>query len=232
MTVIKQKHLSMYPLKCILLLCCGLCLPLLSFAQKNWELKKNEDGIKVFWRASADSDVKELKIKTEIEASLNTVVAVMSDTESYTDWVYAVTEARTLREIARHESVYYNVIDFPWPMDDRDIILHTRTTQDPVTKVVVSRSSAAPSEMPEDDSMVRVRHAEITWIITPLSPGRVSVDYRLITDPGGSIPAFLINIASDYGPFKTMQAFKERVKLPQYRAANVEGIENMQLADN
>lgn len=116
-------------------------------------------------------------------------------------------------------------------MDDRDLVMRTNVIQDPVTKIITSKSTAAPDKVPYDDDMVRVEMTKTEWIVTPLGNNKARIDYRLISDPGGSIPSFLINIASDFGPYKTMAAFRKRVKLPEYREVNIEGIEELQLVE-
>ena len=201
-------------------------LPALTFAQNEWELKKDSDGISVWWRATEGTDIKELKIQLEVNASLNTIAAVMSDVPKYEEWVYS-TEKSVVVEQEGNDLIYYNIMDFPWPMDDRDLVMWTDLKQDTLTKVITSNSSAVPEKVPYDDDLVRVEMTETCWTVTPLGDNRAKINYTLISDPGGSIPAFLTNIAADYGPYKTMKAFRKRVQSSEYQDAKVEGIEEL-----
>ena len=205
-------------------------LPTFLFAQEDWELKKDSKGISVWWRATEGTDIKEIKIQLEVEASLNTIVSVMTDVPAYEEWVYATDKSMVIEDESE-DVIYYNIMDFPWPMDDRDLVMRTNVIQDPDTKIITSKSIAAPEKVPYDDDMVRVEMTETEWIVTPLGNNKARIDYRLISDPGGSIPAFLTNIAADYGPYKTMAAFRERVKRPEYSEVNIEGIEELQLVE-
>ena len=53
------------------------------------------------------------------------------------------TEVHTLRRVNDHECYYYSRLDFPWPVNDRDVIMHSRLEQDPVTKAITAVSEAA-----------------------------------------------------------------------------------------
>ncbi len=208
-----------------------LLLPIFLFSQANWELKKDEDGIQVFWREAADSDIKEIKIVFDVDASLNSIAALMSDVDNYTTWVYATSHADLTKDLGNNTMIYYNIVDFPWPLDDRDLYLHTTLTQNSQTKILTSLSYAMPDYRDDTEEMVRIKKADIVWTVTPLSTQKAKIEYSLLTDPGGSLPAFLINIASDYGPFKTMQIFREQLALPRYRDALYPNIEELQLTE-
>jgi hypothetical protein len=57
------------------------------------------------------------------------------------------------------------------------------------------------------------------WTITPLKDGSLSLEYQLLVDPGGSVPAWLVNLAVVDGPFETMSALREKVKEKKYQEA-------------
>ncbi|MEO0446375.1 MAG: hypothetical protein AAF191_09910, partial [Verrucomicrobiota bacterium] len=44
-----------------------------------WQKKKDVAGIQVFFRESATSNIKELKIQLEVDATLNQLMAVLKD---------------------------------------------------------------------------------------------------------------------------------------------------------
>jgi ribosome-associated toxin RatA of RatAB toxin-antitoxin module len=188
---------------------------------QDWELMKQDDGIDVFYRDAADSPIKELKINLTTDASLSTVMAVLYDIENYKDWVYSCEESRLVKRINETEIYYYNEIDFPWPLSNRDMIAHSSIEQDPHTKVVRTQSLSAHNMEPEKDGLVRMTVLQINWTITPVGPKKTEIEYYLKSDPAGNIPAWVINFALDHGPTKTMKAFREQLKLEEYRNQKV-----------
>jgi hypothetical protein len=73
--------------------------------------------------------------------------------------------------------------------------------------------------LPVEESIVRVKYSKVSWIVTPLNDSRFKAEYRLQMDPGGSIPAWLLNLFISKGPFESFTKLKEEIKRPQYRDA-------------
>ena len=63
-------------------------------AQKDWQLKKNTNGIKVYYRAAANSDINELKIVTTMDVSIDAAEALLTDAKQHPNWIYSCTETQ------------------------------------------------------------------------------------------------------------------------------------------
>ncbi|MEZ4952974.1 MAG: START domain-containing protein [Saprospiraceae bacterium] len=186
-----------------------------------WELKREKGGIKVYLRESANSDIKELKFETELEASLSSIAAILTDVTGFDDWVYASVTSETVRKVSDTEVIYYTEMDFPWPMSNRDLVLRSRFWQDPHTLAFHSQTYSVHDEMPEKDGIIRMKKADIHWIFTPIGNGKLKLNYFLSSDPGGSIPAWMVNLAADQGPLLTMVKFKEAIEKEKYKNAKL-----------
>ncbi len=182
-----------------------------------WELKRDKGGIKVYVREKPDSKIKELKFTTRVEASLHTIAAVLTHVEGFDDWVYASVESRTIKKISDTEVYYYTEIDFPWPFDNRDLVLYSKFWQDPKTLAIHSHTTSHHWMEAEKADLVRIKKAELHWTFTPVGNGIVRVDYYLNSDPGGNIPAWMVNLAADQGPLQTMVKFKEMLEQEKYK---------------
>jgi hypothetical protein len=80
-------------------------------------------------------------------------------------------------------------------------------------------SVGLPDYKPEVEDIVRIRAFESSWEITPNNDGTVYIDYTAKTDPGGNIPAWIINLGIATGPVKTMEKLAEVVQDPKYQQA-------------
>jgi len=200
-----------------------LVMPALLFSQDNdgWTLKRDKGGIRVYMKEVPGSDLKKLKFQAEIEASLNAVAAILTSVESFDDWVYASLKSETINKISDTEVNYYTEIDFPWPMSNRDLVLHSVLWQDPKTLAIHSQTSAVDGLKPEIDGIVRMTKTDLHWIFTPIGNGKLRIDYYLDADPGGRIPAWMVNLAADQGPLQTMLKFKEEITKEKYQNAKL-----------
>lgn len=207
----------------VLLLCAWLSLP--SFAQTEWKLKKEVDDLKVYYRQSEHSNINEIKVRYVTEASLSNVVAVLKDIPGFTEWIYACAEAKAIEQKTPNQSIYYSRIDFPFPMSDRDFIAKSKLRQDPETKEIFITVVGDYDYLPEKKNIVRLPQLRINWHIKPLGGRRVQIEYHLLSDPGGSIPDWLVNLAVDKGPTNSMLKFKEMLDKPKYRLAQLAYIE-------
>lgn len=181
-----------------------------------WEFKKETKGIKVYTRDIANSNLKALKIIMDVEVSVNAIMSLLMNTASYPEWVYKCSYAGPVTATSILNTVDYYQIDFPWPFSDRDLYTHTITTVDPETGVITSTSTGMSDYGPERTGFVRVPTHFNQWIITPISPTQTHLEYFLQSTPGGSIPNWLVNLAADQGPIKSMQAFFKLAKRSPY----------------
>lgn len=189
--------------------------PVFAQTQDGWELKTEKNGVKVYYRKTPN--VYELKLVTSIKVPLSGIVTLFDDVANYPTWGYKVSEARLLKRVSPTEMYYYSRIDFPWPMSDRDVVLHTKLEQNPHNNTITSSSVAVSGWVPEVKDVVRLKNATTKWTLIPGAGGWLYVEYYLNSDPGGNIPDWAINMALDMGPRETIKRMKTILKDPAYQ---------------
>jgi hypothetical protein len=196
------------------------------FAQQSkWRFVKETNDIKVFYRELPNTNLKEVKIQTTFNSSLSAFVEALTDVDSYPKWVYKDLKSRKIKEIAPGESIYYNMLDFPWPLNDRDVVIHTKVTQNPQTKEVTSVSYAMPKVLPNTEEVVRIKEFNSKWVLTPVDK-KIVAEYVFSSNPGGNIPVWMVNMSLDAGPVHTIQNLKKLLLSDKYKKVNSMGIVN------
>jgi len=185
-------------------------------AQKDWTLKTEKDGIKVYTKTFENSPFKAIKTTCTIDASLTRITAVLLDIKNTGDWVYATKTAVVLNQISASELIYYSEINVPWPASNRDFIVRLKVTQDEKTKAVSVDADNLPNHLPTYKGIVRIPHSYSKWLITPVNATQVRIEYVLQVDPGGSVPAWLINLFATRGPLESFINLRNQVKKALY----------------
>jgi hypothetical protein len=182
---------------------------------EGWVLQKNESGIAVYTREREGSAIKEVRVVNKVRASLSSIVALMLETTNYPSWIYGCVESSPLKVVNEKEMYNYQVTDLPWPLTDRDVICHFTISQDTSSGIITMTKTAVPEFIPEKKSMVRLHHYDSEYRLIPLAHDSVRVELELSIDPGGNLPAWMININLVTGPFKTTEAMIKQ--LPRYQ---------------
>lgn len=170
--------------------------------------------MKIYYRKT--SDVHELKLATTLNASLSGVAQILDEVQYFPKWGYKISETRLVKRISPTEMIYYARVDFPWPLSDRDLVLHTKLHQDPEHRTITSTSVAESGHVPEYKGIVRMHKANTKWTVRPGSGNNLQLEYYLYSDPGGSLPDWVVNLALDMGPRETINRMRETLKEPRY----------------
>jgi hypothetical protein len=68
-------------------------------------------------------------------------------------------------------------------------------------------------------NIVRIEKSSGEWLITPISKNEIRIEYVLQVDPGGDLPAWLINPFASKGLVETFKNLRKQLTKPQYVAA-------------
>lgn len=173
----------------------------------DWSLAKDEDGIKVFLKEVPGSTFKAFRGETTINADAAVIKRLQEDVEGSCEWLHACESQRLLKQEG-NEAWSYTRIDTPWPAKPRDSIVHV--TNEPLAGGGFKRTlQGAPTYLPEESGYVRVSELDGYWRVEPVSEGKVKVTYEVHTEPGGEVPAWIVNKFVVDAPFNTLSGLRE-----------------------
>ncbi|HWQ25410.1 MAG TPA: START domain-containing protein [Chlorobaculum sp.] len=181
-------------------------------------IRFRNDWLKIFTCPVPSSSFLSFVGVATIDAPQHSVLSLLYDIDSATEWVWKTKEMRLLQELTENDGrVVYQLVSAPWPVSDREIISRSTAYIDPETSEAFIKIECLPDFLPENDRYVRVRQLEGAWNILPLSDNQCRVVFRLHIEPGGEIPSWLANIAVIDTPYHTLNNLKEMVKREKYR---------------
>ncbi|WP_369602850.1 START domain-containing protein [Hahella sp. SMD15-11] len=184
---------------------------------EDWTLATEQDGIILYTRPQPDSSYKAFKAVTVLDAPLNDVLAVMADPQSCLAWVKGCIHVEGFDERSFNDRYAYSVNDMPWPVKDRDYVIHIVTTAREIPGTVVMHMTAAPEKRPVSADLVRVTVTQTHYYFTPTEDGRTRMVWLQHAEPGGVLPAWLVNALIVDIPVESIRALQKVVKQPRYQ---------------
>lgn len=197
------------------------CAPLAISAQPGtgWEFKGEKDGVKIYHQRSPG--LLHIKATSSVKTRMSAIAALFADVDNYKDWGYKMLESRLLERVSETEHWYYVKYDFPWPFDDRDIILHSKLVQDPISRKIKITNTPHPQRLPENKGLVRIRNTTTQWVFTPGEGGWVYVEQYISTDSAEGLPEWLVKLTADTGPRETAKGVRRLLRLEKYQNARL-----------
>jgi hypothetical protein len=182
------------------------------FGQYKWKLSKDKDGIKVFLAENPKSKFKSIRVECTLQGNFDKLIAVLTNVDHLKDWVYNTKTSYLIKKITPYDLYYYTETSIPWPMTNRDAVVHLKVMKDSLQRFVKVSAVSEPLFMPEREDKIRIPRSNITWHITMPTKNSVSIIYVFEADPGGNLPPWVVNSFADKGPYESFKNLSELLK--------------------
>jgi hypothetical protein len=196
----------------------------------NWKLQEETDNIRIYTTEPADSSFKAFKAVALIDAPIENLMAVMINPKSCMEWVLNCAEAYSFGKGTFNDRFAYSVNDLPWPVTDRDYVLHIRTQGDKASGEVTMNLNATPGKRAEISSRVRVNKSDTLYRFIPEGK-KTRMIWVQHTNPNGSLPGWLVNSLLVDIPIQSLQALEKVAAKPRYQGFSMIYDDNNQLID-
>ena len=182
-----------------------------------WDLMLDKEGVQIYTRDWPGSSFVAIKAEQIIHSSLSNIVANYADINSFPEWVKDMDDAYSLSAFddTRSRKVYMKM-NLPWPLGDRDIFSGQSFEQDAETKVVRIREWNEADAIAEFQGIVRMPRLNNEFVLLPDGKDRTRMIWQGHTEPGGYIPAFLVNWLIEDVFYASVINMKERFESPEY----------------
>ncbi|NQY11360.1 MAG: hypothetical protein HRT71_17825 [Flavobacteriales bacterium] len=189
-------------------------MPCLLVAQE-WELARDNDGVKIYTKDSEASSFKAFKLITIIKCSdLAIPYGILKDIEKIPDWVQDVESIEVVKTLGPDHTIEYHKIGVPWPFSDRDMVIETSFVFDgdiSFRKILKQKLNF----LDEKEDYVRIKLLEGYWLFEKINDNELRLTYEIIADPSGSLPSWVVNLFIVDGPFDTVTNLKKIIREAQ-----------------
>lgn len=204
-------------LSILLLLCCSLGVQAAP-DPIDWELVNRNDGILIYMAQLPDEHLKTFRGVTTIQLDdFSAIGAIMDDYAFVASWMHMVSTIDGIARTAPNDRLVYMTTRLPWPVNNRDVVLHVGLEQDPDTYAIRMPMHDVKSIRPPVKGYVRMPQMKGYFLFKPLEPGRVEVTLQVIVDPGGYIPDWMANLLMRDIPYYSLKRLSVVANEPRFR---------------
>ncbi len=167
-------------------------------------------SLTIYVRDQKDSGIREVRAIGEVDASPERVFAVLTDYDHYTEFMPHTVGSRLIRR-QDDTVVVWGMVDPPI-IARRDWVTESRLESDLPGGVFRTTWHSAPElGPPPEDGVVPMRVNNGSWTLEPIDDGaRTRGTYEQASDPGGSVPSFIVRSASTKGVADLFEAIRRR----------------------
>ncbi|WP_336941131.1 START domain-containing protein [Acinetobacter pittii] len=180
------------------------------------KLSLDRNNIKVWTYQKTDNPVFQYKAETTFDVPLERAVAVILDVNRADQWVPYMGKVEMLsQDEKKGEFTLYMVLDFPFPLKDRDVVVKGKMSK-AANGVVTIKNTAISGNYPIQPDVVRLTRYEGDWIFQKLANNKVKVTTSGYADPAGAIPLSFVNMFVQQQPYQMLLKMKREVTSPIY----------------
>ena len=185
-----------------------------------WELVSNEDGIESARKTIPNSSLFAFRGETYTKTSVAKLASLLLDDPKGPEWVDLMNISALLERKSENIKIIHQGYDLPWPIQDRDYVMKQEIQFDQENKSfsLLFESTTHPG-MPVQDCCIRAQTYRTFWKLSALPNGKTKVEVEVLTDPKGSLPAWLINLIQEDWPYNTITALLKRAQKDDIKPA-------------
>lgn len=182
-----------------------------------WQQEMDKNNVRVFSREIPNSNIREYRAITVIDAGPEVIIEVFRDIPSAPRWMPNCVSSKEIGRKNNYNLMLYLILGVPGPISDRDLLLYARIKYDQNNAVAtIQLNSIKEPIVPFNKKYVRMTEFEGYYTFEYIGKNKTKAVYTLKTDPMFSIPAFIINSSLKDGAHYTLVKMREMVKDKRY----------------
>lgn len=190
------------------------CLTAQLHAAETAKLTMNKNNIKVWTIQDPQKPVLSYRAETVLNTSIERAVGIVLDVANAKSWIPNVASAEVLsQDLNSGDFKLYMVLDFPFPLKDRDVIVQGKMSKD-ANGMISIKNRATQQGKAKNPNYIRLQSYEGDWLFQSLGADKVKVTTSGFADPEGSIPQSVTNLFVQQQPYQMLQKMKTELEKP------------------
>lgn len=181
-------------------------------ADEEWQTVMELRSIKVYKRMKEGSRLFEFKAVGCLKGTVSEYESVLLETESMPHWVPLCIEAQNIERINDREAIIYVVCKGVWPVADREYTARRVLILDPAIGTMrIDIELVDHQDTIDSAKRIKIPYLKSHWILKEIDSTHTHVELYASVDPGGWLPAWLVNFGYRKVPFKFLRELEVEV---------------------
>jgi len=174
-----------------------------------WGKIKAEKGVTVY-KADVQGRVA-FRGVGEMTGSPEDLVSIIEDPSGWKNWIENFKSGKLIEEINPEHKIFYQAINSPFLVSDRDVVFESRIIRDSPDKIRMEMKSVTHPKAPKTIG-TRINIIFTRYSIEKINQNKIAVTFETLSHPGGALPDFLVNWASESYPVTLLNGLAVQLK--------------------
>jgi len=174
-----------------------------------WKEERSDENIVIYSRMVPGTEIREVKATAVMVGTIKEAVEIIFDRANHPGNMPYIIKSVVLSKDDKCD-VSYNIVSPPLA-NNRDYIVRSCAEKISNYEVRLWWEPATHPDYPETDKNVRVKINKGWYLFSQIEPDKLLVDYYIYTDPGGSLPTFVKNIANRTGGSDVLECLAKTI---------------------
>jgi hypothetical protein len=177
------------------------------YANDDWQLRKEENGIKVYTKEREETQIYMYKVITEVKGTPEEVFNQAVDFRENLKYMELVDSLAFLDHKKGQRYINYMRFDMPWPVTNREMVMDMHVRKNANT--IYLESNELSGYIEKNKGLVQIEDFHEEWEIRPANtPGKTKIQVTGWVNPGGKIPTWIVNLFSVRTPYRFISGIR------------------------
>jgi ribosome-associated toxin RatA of RatAB toxin-antitoxin module len=181
-----------------------------SLNENDWKKSLDKDDIVIYTRSVESSPFHEFLAETEMAGTIDKFREIITDFERYPEWLPDCKSAEIIENPNANDFTYHMKLKVPFPFANRDIVQQIVLSE--LENALLVEIISQPKKIKKQEDFVRMETAGGRWVIDQITKDKVAIKFQYLADPGGGVPAWMVNTFMVKNPHKTLQNLREMMQ--------------------
>jgi hypothetical protein len=177
---------------------------------KKWKKSYDRGNVKIYSQEVKGYDVIAFKTRAKVKADILNLLTVLRDAKGAVKWSDNLKHLEYIEQPNDLSATVYEIRDFPWPFEDRDVIVKYNCYINHERKsIYVDFHSVKHPKFPKKKNRTRGKLYFGAMEFWPRKNG-TDIELIILAHPKGSIPSWVVNIFQEKVPYEYIKALEKQ----------------------